>query len=102
MKGGIVLAGHGRLEAAKLLKLHQIPVIALEGLSSAQKRAFMLADNKIASNSAFDRKRLAAEIADLSELLKVEKLDISVTGFEPAEIDRLEHDAFSLARSQSF
>ena len=85
----VILAGHGRLEAALMLGLKEIPVIQLAGHSPARKRAFMLAENKITSNAGWDRQRLAVELTELTELLTVDGLDISVTGFEPAEIDQL-------------
>jgi DNA modification methylase len=91
-KNGMLLAGHGRLEAAKLLGLRKIPAITLEGLSEAKKRALLLADNKIAENSGWDRKRLAIELPTLADLLVEEDLEISITGFEPVEIDRLLSD----------
>jgi ParB-like chromosome segregation protein Spo0J len=50
-ENAILLAGHGRLEAAKLLGLSKVPTIVLEGLSEAKKRALLLADNKIADNA---------------------------------------------------
>ena len=77
-----ILGGHGRIEAAKLLGLEKVPVIRVEGLSEAQKRALLLADNKIAENAGWDRERLAIELPELAELLIEENLDISITGFE--------------------
>ena len=91
-ENAILLAGHGRLEAAKLLGLTKVPTILLEGLSEAKKRALLLADNKIAENAGWDRKRLAIELPELTELLIDEDLDISITGFEPVEIDQLTSD----------
>ena len=88
----MLLAGHGRREAAKLRGLKQIPAIRLHGLSEAQKRALLIADNKIAENAGWDRKRLAVELPELAELLIEESLDISITGFEPVEIDLLVSD----------
>ena len=85
----MLLAGHGRREAAKLRGLKQIPAIRLRGLSEAQKRALLIADNKIAENAGWDRKRLAVELPELAELLIEESLDVSITGFEPVEIDLL-------------
>src|SRR4249920_3858835 len=85
----MTLAGHGRLGAAKLLGLNEVPVIVLEGLSEAKKRALLLADNKIAENAGWDRERLAIELPELAELLIDEDLDISLTGFEPVEIDQI-------------
>ena len=64
----LTLAGHGRLEAAKLLGLSMVPVIVLEGLSEAKKRALLLADNKIPANAGWDRERLAIELPELAEL----------------------------------
>ena len=85
----MLLAGHGKLEAAKLLGLETVPVIKRVGLTEAKKRALLLADNKIAENAGWDRKRLAVELPELAELLIDDQLEISITGFEPAEIDQL-------------
>jgi ParB-like chromosome segregation protein Spo0J len=87
-----LLAGHCRFEAAKLSGLEQIPAIRLRGLSEAKKRALLLADNKIAESAGWDRERLAIELPELTELLIAESLDISITGFEPVEIDTLLSD----------
>jgi ParB-like chromosome segregation protein Spo0J len=86
---GVLLAGHGRLEAAKLLRLKAIPAIVIEGLSEARKRALLLADNRIAQSAGWDRERLASELISLPDLLIADDLDITLTGFEPAEIDAL-------------
>jgi DNA modification methylase len=83
-----LIAGHGRLEAAKLLRLQTIPTFKVCGLSDAQKRLLMLADNKIASNAGWDREKLAGELAGLMEL----DVDLDLTGFEPVEIDQLCED----------
>lgn len=91
-ENGMVLAGHGRLDAALRLGLKEVSVISLAGLSEAKKRAFMLADNKIAANGGYDRQRLVTEIAELSELLPIEGLDLALTGYEPVEIDQLASD----------
>jgi ParB-like chromosome segregation protein Spo0J len=66
---GVVIAGFGRYQAAKLLGLCEIPVIVKSGLSDAEKRALTLADNKIAANSGWDRVQLAAELGELAVLL---------------------------------
>jgi hypothetical protein len=89
---GVIIAGHGRWEASKLLGLRQVPVIKVEGLSETKIRALALADNKIAENAGWDREKLAIEIPELSELLIVEGLDISVTGFATPEIDQMVDD----------
>jgi DNA modification methylase len=90
--GGVVIAGHGRYAAAKLLGFEQVPVIEVKGLSEAQRRALALADNKIAENAGWDRELLAAELPELAEILVVDGLDISITGFAPVEIDQLTTD----------
>jgi DNA modification methylase len=85
----VLLAGHARWEACKLLGMSLVPTIEVTGLSEAQRRAFMLADNKIAENAGWNREILAAELGDLAELLPVHNWNLSLTGFEPAEIDAL-------------
>ena len=85
----VLIAGHGRLEAARLLKMASIPAIVIDGLNETKKRALMLADNRIAQSAGWDRERSAIELSALSELLIEDELEISVTGFEPAEIDSL-------------
>jgi DNA modification methylase len=87
-----LIAGHGRLEAAKSLGMASIPAIVLSGLSDAKKRALLLADNRIALSAGWDRAQLAIELAALPELLIEDDLDISITGFQPAEIDALHAD----------
>jgi ParB-like chromosome segregation protein Spo0J len=84
---GGVIAGHGRLAAAKLLGLDQVPTIRLDQMSEAQKRAYLLADNKLAQNAGWDRNLLALELEYLSDLEL--DFDVTVTGFETAEIDLL-------------
>ncbi|MDH3582200.1 MAG: ParB/Srx family N-terminal domain-containing protein, partial [Hyphomicrobiales bacterium] len=66
--GGDIIAGHGRLEAAKLLGLDHVPTIPVEDMSEAQKRAYILADNKLAENAGWDRELLALELQDLLEI----------------------------------
>ena len=84
-----VLAGHGRLAAAKQLGLGEVPTLVVAGLTEAQKRAYLLADNKLAEKAGWDRPALAIELNDLAPLLEESGLDISITGFEPVEIDSL-------------
>ena len=88
----VLIAGHGRLEAARSLGMVSIPAIILEGLSEAKKRALMLADNRIAQSAGWDREQLSIELAALPELLIQEGIEIGITGFEPAEIDLLHLD----------
>jgi hypothetical protein len=85
-------SGGGRYAAAVLLGLQEVPVIRVEGLSKAKRRALALADNKIAQNAGWDREPLARELPELAELLIVENLDISITGFAPVEIDQIATD----------
>ncbi|MGO9451558.1 MAG: site-specific DNA-methyltransferase [Candidatus Binataceae bacterium] len=82
---GVVIAGHGRLEGAKMLGIKRVPVIRLDYMTEAQKRAYIIADNKLAENAGWDRELLALELRYISELDV--NLDLTVTGFEPAEID---------------
>jgi hypothetical protein len=65
--GGII-AGHGRLMGAKLLKLEEVPTIELTGLSEAQKKAYIIADNKIALNAGWDEDLLRLELIALDEM----------------------------------
>jgi ParB-like chromosome segregation protein Spo0J len=87
-----VLAGHGRLAAGKLIGLREVPTLVVPGLSDAQKRAYLLADNKLAENAGWDRATLAMELNNLAPLLADTGLDIALTGFAPAEIDTLMGD----------
>ena len=82
-----IVAGHGRVEAAKLLGLPSVPAIRLEHLTEAQKLAYILADNKLAEKAGWDREILAIELQHLMELDL--DFDVSVTGFEMPEIDVL-------------
>lgn len=84
-----ILAGEGRYQAALQLKLADVPIIKISGLSEARKRAYLLADNKIASRAGWDRAKLVPELGALEELLIEDGLDLSVTGFEAGEIDAL-------------
>lgn len=82
---GNLIAGHGRLLAAKELGLSEVPVIELSGLSEGQKKALRLADNKIALNAGWDIEILKLELAELS--LPEFEIDLSLTGFATGEID---------------
>jgi DNA modification methylase len=79
---GDVIAGHGRLAAARLLGLTEVPVIQLRGLSELQRRQLMLADNRIALNAGWDLEMLRLELRDLSAL----GADLSVLGFTAQEL----------------
>ena len=86
-KAGVIIAGHGRLIAARELAFDAVPVIELGSLNEAQVRALRLADNKIASNSGWDVDLLRLELGELSEM-DIE-VDLGVTGFSGGEIDVL-------------
>ena len=81
----LLIAGHGRLEAAKMLSLSRVPCIRIPHLTDPEKRALMLADNKIALNAGWDLDLLASELADLSQMEL--SFDLEVTGFDVPEID---------------
>ncbi len=80
-----IIAGHGRVLAARKLGLATVPVIELTHLSEAQKRAYILADNRLAEQAGWDRELLGLELVDLSEL----GIDLADIGFEGAELDAL-------------
>ncbi len=80
-----VIAGHGRLLAAELLDLPQVPVVVLDHMSDAQRRAYILADNRIQENGGWDRDLLAQELADLA----AGGFDLGLTGFSDDEIGDL-------------
>lgn len=82
-----IIAGHGRVAAARSIGLEKVPTIRIEHLSEAQKRAYVIADNKLAENAGWDREILAIELQHLSSLDLA--FDIEITGFETAEIDLL-------------
>jgi len=81
----IIIAGHGRLLAAKKLGLNQVPTITLEGLTEAQRKAYVIADNKLALNAGWDDQALQAELERLKEL----DFDLELTGFDPDELAKL-------------
>ena len=86
-RGGTVIAGHGRVRAAKQLRIEEVPTLKLEHLSEEQVRAYVIADNKLAECAGWDRDLLAIELQGLSDIDL--DFDLEVTGFETAEIDLL-------------
>jgi DNA modification methylase len=80
-----IIAGHGRVLAARKLGLGRVPVIELAHMSEAQKRAYVLADNQLALNAGWDEALLRLELADLSEL----GFDLGLIGFADGELERL-------------
>src|SRR5574344_785091 len=83
----VIIAGHGRLLAAQRMGLKEVPVIRLLGLTPSQRRALVIADNKIAMNAGWDEEMLSLEMGEL----KAEDFDIDLLGFNPDELNALEH-----------
>ena len=79
-----IIAGHGRVEAAKILGLRQVPTVRLSNLSAAERRAYVITDNRLAELAGWDRDLLASE---LKGLLELQFDDIELTGFSLGEID---------------
>ena len=88
---GMIVAGHARVKAAESLGLEQVPTICLEHLTPAQVRAYVIADNAIALNAGWDEELLRQELAALEGM----DFDLTLTGFDDAEIDRLLADVDS-------
>ena len=82
-----IIAGHGRVEAARQIGLESLPVIYLHHLTEAQKRAYMIADNKLAENAGWDFELLESELKFITDLDL--NFDLTLTGFEMAEIDTM-------------
>jgi DNA modification methylase len=80
-----VIAGHGRLLAARKLGYDKVPVIELKHMTEAQKRAYVIADNKLALNAGWDNNFLALELQDLKD----QDFDLSLLGFDDKELDAL-------------
>jgi ParB-like chromosome segregation protein Spo0J len=80
-----IIAGHGRLLAARKLGLERVPVIELAHMSEAQKRAYVLADNQLALNAGWDEALLRLELTDLEAL----GFDLGLIGFGAGELERL-------------
>jgi DNA modification methylase len=82
---GVLVAGHGRLMAARKLGMAEVPVVVLEHLSQTQRRALVLADNKLAQNAGWDEELLRVEIAELRDAA----FDIDLLGFSEEEMDAM-------------
>jgi ParB-like chromosome segregation protein Spo0J len=82
---GVIVAGHGRLSAARQLGLEQVPVIVLDHLSETERRALVIADNKLALNAGWDEEILQLEI----EQLRAEDFDIDLLGFSDDDLKAL-------------
>jgi len=82
---GVIIAGHGRTIAAQRLNMKEVPCLRLDYLTEAQKKAYVIADNKLALNAGWDDEMLALELGDLKEL----DFDLSLTGFDDDELNKL-------------
>jgi DNA modification methylase len=89
---GQIIAGHGRVEATKLLGMQEVPTIVLDRLSEDQIRAYVIADNKLAENAGWDKEILAIELQYLMTLDCLD-FDVTITGFEIPEIDVILEEA---------
>ena len=83
-KDNSVIAGHGRLMAARKLGMDKVPVVELQHLTESQRKAYVLADNRIALNSGWDTSMLSLELQDLKD-----DIDLFLLGFDPDELDAL-------------
>jgi ParB-like chromosome segregation protein Spo0J len=94
--GGII-AGHGRTLAAQKLKMTEVPVMMAKGWSDAKKRAYVLADNKLALNAGWDNEMLALELAEIGEL----GFDLELIGFDLQEIATILDDQNEIEEPES-
>ena len=83
-KDNSIIAGHGRFMAARKLGMDKVPVVILDHLTESQRKAYILADNRIALNSGWDSSMLSVELQDLKD-----DIDLSLLGFDPDELDAL-------------
>jgi ParB-like chromosome segregation protein Spo0J len=92
-----ILAGHGRVLAARKLNLETVPVLVARGWSDAKKRAYILADNKLALNAKWDRALLASELSELRDCFETDLI-----GFSEEELARILADASSPEDFQTY
>lgn len=93
---GSIIAGHGRLMAANKLKMAEVPCIVLEGLTEAQKKAYVIADNKLALNAGWDEELLKLEIEGLKEV----GFGIDILGFDSDELEKMLNLGFDYNENQ--
>lgn len=84
-QNNMIIAGHGRVAAAKQLRWTEVPTLRVEHLSEAEKRAYILADNRLAEEAGWDQEMLAIELQNLIEI----DFTVELTGFDTAEVDRI-------------
>jgi DNA modification methylase len=94
---GQIIAGHGRVAAAKLLGIESVPTVRLAHLGDVEKRAYILADNRLAEKAGWDREILAIELQALVNL----QFEVELTGFETAEVDLILDEANDAAGGAS-
>lgn len=94
---GTIIAGHGRIMAANLMGLDRVPTIEIEGLSDEERRALVLADNKIAQNASWD----FAKVRDELSALAIADFDLKLTGFGDNEINALLESTADILPSQA-
>ena len=82
---GMIIAGHGRVLGAQKLGIKEVPCIVLSGLTDAQKKAYVIADNKMALNAGWNEELLKTELENLKDL----DFDLELTGFSKKELDKL-------------
>jgi hypothetical protein len=87
-----IVAGHGRLEAARLIGMAKVPTVRLENLTEDQIRAYVIADNRLAEKAGWDKSILAIELQHLMTL-DCADFDVTITGFEVPEIDMIIEEA---------
>ena len=92
-----IIAGHGRVMAARSLGLSDVPCIRLAHLTETQRRAYVLADNRIALNSGWDADMLALELTEL----RIDDFDLSLLGFDVPELDELLNGSDDLPESRA-
>ena len=93
---GSIIAGHGRTLAAQRLQMTEVPVMVAKGWSDAKKRAYVLADNKLALNAGWDNEMLALELGEIGDL----GFDLDLSGFKADEINALKIPDFEPATEE--
>lgn len=93
-----IIAGHGRLLAARKLGMDKVPIICLDHLTKAQQRALVIADNKLALNANWDYDLLKLELKELDD----QKFDLTLTGFDIAELTSMFDEALPQEAPESF
>lgn len=96
-ENNMILAGHARFSAAKKLNMKEVPCLVLSGLSDVQKKAYVIADNKLALNADWDMDLLALEV----EAIMSDDFDVDILGFSADEINLMFDDGESIAAKEA-